>query len=91
MQMRVDGVAHLVARPRLGEVDMRHLCGRMHAGIGAAGGTQPDLFAAESFDRLFDRLLHRRLIRLVLPAGKLAAVIFDVEAKTRHMRSALAA
>ena len=30
------------------------------------------------------RLLYRRLIRLVLPAGEEAAVIFDIETKTRH-------
>ncbi|RUZ08199.1 hypothetical protein EN958_21000, partial [Mesorhizobium sp. M7A.F.Ca.CA.002.15.1.1] len=58
----------------------------VNAHLQAAGGAQPDRFAAEFFDRLFDRLLHRRLIRLVLPAGKQAAVIFDVEAKTRHLR-----
>ena len=63
LQMRVDGVAHLVVRPGLGEVDMRHLAGGMDAGIGAAGAAQRHCLAAESLDRLLDRLLHRRLVR----------------------------
>ena len=84
LQMRVNGVAHLVVGPRLGEVDMRYLGGRVDAGVGAAGGAQPHRLAAEFLDRLLYRLLHRRLIRLVLPAGEEAAVIFDIETKTRH-------
>ena len=84
LQMGVDGVAHRVGRPFLDEIDMRHLAGRMDAGIGAAGAAQRDLFAAKSLDRLLDRRLHRMLARLALPAGIEAAVIFDVEAVTRH-------
>ena len=66
---------------------MRHLAGCVHAGIGAAGAAQRNLLAAEFLDRLLDRLLHRRLVGLALPAGVQAAVIFDVEAKTRHARA----
>jgi len=33
----IERVAQLERVPRLGEVDMRHLRQRMHAGIGAAG------------------------------------------------------
>src|SRR3569832_2800320 len=82
--MSVDGVAHLVAGPVPGQNDMRHLGGGVHAGIGAAGGAYSHIFTAELPDRLLDRLLHRGLVGLMLPAGELAAVIFDIEPKTRH-------
>ncbi len=39
-QMRIERVAHGVGVPILGEIDMRHLPARMHAGIGAAGALQ---------------------------------------------------
>jgi hypothetical protein len=35
--MRVERVAHRVDVPVLGEIDMRHLATRVHAGIGAPG------------------------------------------------------
>ena len=36
-QMRVERIAHGVASPVLGEIDMRDLAERMHAGVGAPG------------------------------------------------------
>ena len=35
--MEIDGVAHIVAVPVSGEIDMGDLAERMDAGIGAAG------------------------------------------------------
>ena len=63
---------------------MRHLAGGVNAGIGAAGAAQGNLLAAEFLDRLLESMLNSRVVGLVLPAGEKAAVIFDVEAKTRH-------
>ena len=39
-QMRVDGIAHRVGVPVLGEIDMRDLAERMHAGVGAPGAVR---------------------------------------------------
>ena len=36
-QMRVQGVAHRVGVPRLGEIEMTDLSERVHAGVGAPG------------------------------------------------------
>ena len=45
-QMEIDGVAHIADVPVLGEIDMRDLAERMHAGVGppSAGndGTRPE-------------------------------------------------
>ena len=50
-QMKVDRVAHRVGVPVLGEIDMRDLAERMHAGIGAAGAGDGDALAVESLRR----------------------------------------
>ena len=47
MKMRIDGVAHGIGRPVPVEIDMRHLRGGVHAGVGPSGGTQADRLAAE--------------------------------------------
>ena len=39
LQMGIDGITDLVAGPGFGEIDMRHLGGGVHAGVGATGGT----------------------------------------------------
>ena len=49
-QMGVERVAHGVAVPVLGEVDMRDLAERVHAGIGAAGAADGDALAAKGGD-----------------------------------------
>ena len=76
-QMRVERIAHRVGVPVLGEIDMRHLAERMHAGIGAAGALHRDRLAAEGLDRRGQRALHRSAVGLDLPAGERRAVIFD--------------
>ena len=82
---KINAAYHLTLR--LAEYRARNLPLPLVVNFGTAGSAQPDLFAAEFFDRLLDRLLDRRLVRLMLPAGKQTAVIFDVEAKTRHARA----
>src|SRR5579863_8551756 len=58
----------------------------MHAGIGAAGAMNANLFAADRFDRVFQRALYRRAVVLNLPARERRAVIFDGEFVAGHQR-----
>ena len=87
-QMEIDRVAHLVDVPILGEIDMRDLAERMHAGIGASGADDRDALAGKSRDRFGEHALHRDAIVLRLPADKGRAVIFDGELVAGHARSA---
>jgi hypothetical protein len=83
-QMRVRRVPDGVGAPIPGEIEMRHLVGRVDAGIGAPGAMHPHRLAGEALDRLLDRLLHRAAVQLPLPARKGRAVIFDDELVARH-------
>ncbi len=85
-QMVVERIAQGIERHLAPEVEMRDLAQRMHAGIGPAGGLYRHRFAAERVDRLLQRLLHRRPVRLALPAAKRPAVIFEGQLVARHGR-----
>src|SRR5262245_60504128 len=87
--MGVHRIAHRVRRPVLAEVHMRHLPGGVHAGVGAPGTAKPNLLSAKVPKSLFECRLHRGLAGLPLPAGIATAVIFDVEAITRHYENRL--
>ena len=51
-QVKVQRLADAERLPLLGEVEMGHLPGRMHAGIGAARGLCGDGFAGDGEDRI---------------------------------------
>ena len=51
-QMEIERVAHGIVVPVLGEVDMRHLAERVHAGVGAAGAGNAGALAGECLDRI---------------------------------------
>ena len=83
-QMRVQSVADGVGLDRLGEIEMRDLPERMHAGIGAARALDRHALAGQLLDRDFDLALHGHGVGLELPAGKRRAVIFDQDFGARH-------
>src|ERR1700712_1669719 len=83
-QMRIQTIAQATRHEWLGDVAMRDLRQRVHAGIGAAGAVDADMLAADRLDRGFQCTLHRRAIVLYLPAAKWPAVIFDDEFVPRH-------
>lgn len=56
----------------------------MHAGIGAPGAVQHDLFANDLAEGFFDKLLDRAALGLALPADIGGAVVFDGEADRSH-------
>src|SRR6202048_1675133 len=70
-----------------GNIAMRDLRDRMHAGVGAARAVNANLLAADRLDRIFDRALHRGAIVLDLPAAIRRAVIFDDEFVAGHQLS----
>ena len=88
--MDIERVAHGVAVPILGEIDMRDLAERVHAGIGAPGAGDGDALAGEGRDRLGEHALHRGAVVLHLPADKGRAVIFDGELVAGHAHCAAA-
>ena len=49
--------------------DARHLRGRVHPGIGAAGGVERMVRADDRGDLVFEHLLDGLRVRLPLPAG----------------------
>ena len=71
----------------LRNIAMRHLPQRMHAGIGAPGAMDADLFAADRVNSGFQRALHRGTVVLDLPAAERGAVIFDDEFVAGHQDS----
>src|SRR5260370_24675809 len=68
----------------LGNMAMRDLRQRMHAGVGAPRAVDANLLAADRLDRIFQRALHRGTVVLDLPATERRAVIFDDEFVAGH-------
>src|ERR1700686_2869028 len=86
-QMRIEPVTKPPRHEMFGDVAMRDLRQRMHAGVGAAGAVNADMLAADRLDRIFQRALHGRTIVLDLPAAERRAVIFDDEFVAGHQAS----
>src|SRR5437868_8839128 len=86
-QMRVEPVAQTPRHKVLGNIAMGDLRQRMNAGDGTASAVDTNVFAANRFDGLFQRALHRGGIVLDLPAGERRAVIFDDKLVTGHQTS----
>ena len=63
---------------------MRDLAKRMHSGICSAGPMNACARGIKFPDGVFDNLLHGRLAALVLPPGKWAAEILDLEGESWH-------
>ena len=84
-QVKIDRIAHRVVIPIFGEIDMRDLAERMHAGVGAPGTGNNDALAGEGRDRVGEHALHRNAVVLRLPADKRRAVIFDGEFVAWHL------
>ena len=58
--MEVERLAHAKRLPLLGEVEVRHLAQRVHAGVGAASAAHARRLAAEAEQRILERALHGR-------------------------------
>src|SRR3954453_22931189 len=86
-QMRVQPVTKPPRHEMLCNVAMRDLPQRVHAGIGAPGAMNANVFAANRLDRLFHRALDRGAVFLDLPAAERAAVIFDEQSISGHQLS----
>src|ERR1700678_756533 len=83
-QMRIQAVAKSSGHKMLGNIAMRDLRQRVHAGVGAARAMNANMLAANRLDRGFQRALHGSAIVLELPAAERRAVIFDDELVARH-------
>ena len=66
------------------EVTVRDLAKRMHSGICPAGSVNAGARGIKLPDGVFDNLLDGQLAALVLPPGKWAAEILDLEGKSWH-------
>src|SRR5207253_10529347 len=58
-------------------IEMRHLRARVHAAVGAAGGSHADRLAGDRSEGRFENVLYRAAARLGLPAEKAAAVVLE--------------
>src|ERR1700682_6204125 len=83
-QMRIQAVAQAPRHKMFCNIAMRHLCQRMHAGVGAPSAMNANLLAADRLDRGFQRALYGGAVVLDLPAAKRRAVIFDGEFVAGH-------
>ncbi len=63
---------------------MRNLTKRVDTGVGASRAADRNLGSGDRRQGCLDRCLHRRAIRLPLPAHKAGAVIFDCELVAGH-------
>ena len=70
-----------------GNVAMGDLRQSVHAGIGAPGTVNANVFAADRLDGLFKRALNRGAVFLNLPAAERRAIIFDEELIAGHQLS----
>ena len=50
-------------------IEVRHVVGRIDPRVGTPGARQSNRFAQQGSERPFERLLHRRLVGLPLPAA----------------------
>ena len=66
------------------EVEVADLAERMHAGIGAPGAVHGNALAGEFLDRVLQRRLHRRAVRLALEPDERRPVVFDRDAPAGH-------
>ena len=85
-QQRVEPAADPVERDRAVGVEARDLTARVHAGIGARRADDLDLVLQQLGERLLEVLLHRRPVRLALPAAQRGAVVLDDEPDVTHVR-----
>jgi hypothetical protein len=76
-QQGVQAFLQLPGFPRALEVEVRHLRPRMDAGVRAAAGMHAHGFARQLLQRRLQRALHRRLVRLRLPAEEFRPVVGD--------------
>ena len=76
-QEGVDAAHPCGVGARSGGIEMRHLRARVHATVGAAGGSHADRLAGDRSERRFEHVLYRAAARLGLPAEKAAAVVLE--------------
>src|ERR1019366_4992751 len=76
-QKMIEGIAHLVGRDVLLQVEMRHLAQGMHAGVGTPRAGDGNARTGKFLDGVFERALHGWAVVLALPADKGSAVIFQ--------------
>src|SRR3984885_13750251 len=85
--MRVQPVAKPARYEMLGNIAMRDLAERMHAGVRSSGTVDTNVLAADRPDRGFQRALHRGAVVLDLPTRERPAVIFDCQLVAGHQVS----
>ena len=64
------------------DVEMHHLCERVHSGVGAPRAHCFDIFARHLRQRALQGILHRTAVWLGLPAAKRSAVVFESESNS---------
>ena len=60
-------------------IEVRHVVGRIDPRVGTPGARQSNRFAQQGSERPFERLLHRRLVGLPLPAAVGSPVVPEFE------------
>ena len=73
----VDRLRRIVDGPFA--VEVRHVIGRIDPRVGTPGARQSNRFAQQGSERPFERLLHRRLVGLPLPAAVGGPVVPEFE------------
>src|SRR5258708_5686766 len=82
--MEIDGGSHRVGGPLIGEVEVRHLAERVHAGIGPSRSRHANALAGKGHHGVLECSLDRRAVLLALPADERRAVVFDCELVAGH-------
>lgn len=76
-EMAVGAKGPCAQRPLYRGIKVAHLSERVYAGVGSAGAMHRDRDSCDGRESRLHSLLHRRAVRLALPAAEPAAVVLD--------------
>lgn len=86
-QQRVAAPDPCAGRALHVNVEVHHLCKRVHSGVGAPGAHRIDAPVGHPRKRALKRILYRAALRLGLPAAESCAVVFESESYSQSAGS----
>ena len=83
--MKVESIAHLIARIFMVQIEMRDLANGVHTRIRTASAMHGHHRPGKPLDRFFHCLLDSITVALPLPADEIASIVFQGQLITGHL------